>query len=516
MKLDDLQISKTSEEFLEKHLEISGTSRGWAAACCPYHEDDRASFSINLSSGNWFCRGCDVKGKFKELVDKLGIRDFKPFPVARYVYESAAKQPKFVVVRYFPKTFRQFAVGADGLLSNNNPLALKILYRLPELIRTPKDTVIYLVEGEKDADTLHSLGYCATTNAGGANSWSSDHGKFLSGRRVVAIPDNDAAGESWLTKVRSSVKLFGILALPEGVKDVTDWILQGQKIESLPLEKTADVVVLNPLSELQTGFEVIVQNQKFPPIIKCGIAGLDAAGFFREGGIMAVGGRPSMGKSSLVAQLAGFIAKEKRCLVMPFEEDSETFIRRILLQEGVIKKIDDTYNPDEVREKVPQLENLKFMKENPTHIHKLKERLEAVLTEHQIDVVFLDHLQELCVSSAPSLHHAMTTILQVLKELRDKYHFTLIMALQLRRPDPRAGVPKMPEMTEARDSGTIEGVCWGMIMLHHPKYYDPNENDHIFLGVKKNRYGKRNLSVRLIWNEDRMKFEDAPAFDSWD
>ena len=46
----------------------------------------------------------------------------------------------------------------------------RVLYRLPELLARP-DEPVYVVEGEKDADRLASMGLLATTNSGGAGKW---------------------------------------------------------------------------------------------------------------------------------------------------------------------------------------------------------------------------------------------------------------------------------------------------------------------------------------------------------
>ena len=50
----------------------------------------------------------------------------------------------------------------------------RVLYRLPELLARPDETV-YVVEGEKDADRLASLGLLATTNSGGAGKWQDQY-----------------------------------------------------------------------------------------------------------------------------------------------------------------------------------------------------------------------------------------------------------------------------------------------------------------------------------------------------
>ena len=41
-----------------------------------------------------------------------------------------------------------------------------MLYRLVEVLEAP---IVFIVEGEKDVETLRSHGFVATTNAGGAN-----------------------------------------------------------------------------------------------------------------------------------------------------------------------------------------------------------------------------------------------------------------------------------------------------------------------------------------------------------
>ncbi len=55
---------------------------------------------------------------------------------------------------------------------------------------------VFIVEGEKDADTLASLGLVATTNPGGAGKWRREYNGYLASRKVIILPDNDEAGEN--------------------------------------------------------------------------------------------------------------------------------------------------------------------------------------------------------------------------------------------------------------------------------------------------------------------------------
>ena len=68
------------------------------------------------------------------------------------------------------------------------------MYRLPELVKAVKDGYpVYIVEGEKDVETLRELGYTATT-AGSANDWKKEYAAYFTGARVVILPDNDKPG----------------------------------------------------------------------------------------------------------------------------------------------------------------------------------------------------------------------------------------------------------------------------------------------------------------------------------
>lgn len=79
------------------------------------------------------------------------------------------------------------------------------IYRLPEVAAAIQagDTV-YVVEGEKDADTLAGWGYCGTTSPMGADHWERGHSEHLRGANVVIIPDADASGEKYCQAIVDS------------------------------------------------------------------------------------------------------------------------------------------------------------------------------------------------------------------------------------------------------------------------------------------------------------------------
>ena len=75
------------------------------------------------------------------------------------------------------------------------------LYRLPFLRELGDNETIFIVEGEKAADALISIGIEATTSSGGAKAPSKTNWTPLAGRSVMIWPDNDPSGFAYAETV---------------------------------------------------------------------------------------------------------------------------------------------------------------------------------------------------------------------------------------------------------------------------------------------------------------------------
>lgn len=126
----------------------------------------------------------------------------------------------------------------------------RVPYRLPELVAADRAEIVFVCEGEKDADRLVALGKVATTNPGGAGKFTADLGQFLRGRRVVALQDNDAAGEAHVASVLAAVGGIAEVSVslllpslpPKG--DVSDWLDRGGDVAELG--RLAEVALSQP------------------------------------------------------------------------------------------------------------------------------------------------------------------------------------------------------------------------------------------------------------------------------
>ena len=140
----------------------------------------------------------------EEKKDEL-IPDWE-HPDKVYSYTDEEGRELFQVVRLHykdgkpGKTFRQRVHDPKDPKANKQGYVNSVpadirdstLYQLPEVIRAIADgKAVYVVEGEKDADTLARLGFTATCNPGGAGKWREGYSRRLQGADVIILPDCD-------------------------------------------------------------------------------------------------------------------------------------------------------------------------------------------------------------------------------------------------------------------------------------------------------------------------------------
>ena len=218
-------------------------------ARCPAHEDKVQSLQVtersDLSSWVHCHAGCprdDILAALGITFADLFAKEEPPEISATYDYRDMAGKLLYQAVRYNPKSFKQRRPKPDGSGWTWNMAAVKgklVAYRLNEL---KGQTHVVVVEGEKDADRLISLGVSATTNIGGAKKWTPAVTESLvqAGiQKVIILPDNDEAGKTHADHVRGMIRAGGITArvVPlDGLPvhgDVSDWLAGSGTIEQI-------------------------------------------------------------------------------------------------------------------------------------------------------------------------------------------------------------------------------------------------------------------------------------------
>lgn len=279
---------------------------GHAMGLCPFHGEENPSCSINVETGRFNCFGCSEKGsifdfymkkhgvdfstalsdlrkiagtndqpkrrrrrqavqQFFDPVDIGSIRHYelgKPDDIYTYTCEQGARHYLYVC-RFnhdgdgHEKTFRQCRPdGKGGVVWSVTGIKL-VPYGLLELA---KSKYCFLVEGEKDVESLKRIGLVASCNPMGAGKWQDEFNKHFKGKKVAILPDNDEQGHSHALKVAMSLHDIAtpikIVDLPGLLNkgDVTNWLEDSHtKDELLSLARQTEE--WEPESQVEEGVD---------------------------------------------------------------------------------------------------------------------------------------------------------------------------------------------------------------------------------------------------------------------
>ena len=211
-----------------------------------------------------------------------------------WTYHDATGKPVGLVVRWnLPnggKDIRPVARQADawqiGAMPEPRPL-----YRLPEVLKASR---VIVCEGEKAADAARSLGFTATTSAGGAQAAGKTDWRPMAGKEVWLLPDNDLAGRKYddtaanfLLKLSPAtvMKIIELPGLPEG-GDIVDWIdahgdaaePETMRAEIEALARYVEPIAINSAANNEAQFQPFPVDALPEPIQGFVVAGAKAIG----------------------------------------------------------------------------------------------------------------------------------------------------------------------------------------------------------------------------------------------
>jgi RecA-family ATPase len=198
------------------------------------------AFKPNGGNGHRRASDEDIAAALMAAVQTRNDNKPKGRVVATYDYTDADGKLLYQVLRLEPKSFRQRRPDGNGGFIWSLGEVRRVLYRWPGVLKFP-DATIFLTEGEKDADRVASLGYCATCVAG--SKWTPECAQALAGRDVIILEDNDGPGHvKALTAAQAlhgTAKSVRIVLLPDlpDKGDLSDWL----DADPHRAEKLADV-----------------------------------------------------------------------------------------------------------------------------------------------------------------------------------------------------------------------------------------------------------------------------------
>lgn len=253
----------------------------------------------------------------------------------------------------------------------------------------------------------------------------------------------------------------------------------------------------------------------------------DMLGGFNPGEMTIIAARPSMGKTAFVLNLMSNAAlnrpehfdHEPSVLFFSLEMGRLSIVQRMLCAEARVDahkmrtgRIDPSSYAD-LTEAAGRLSNTKlFIDDTPgLSIMGLRSRARRVKHQHGLDMIVIDYLQ-LMTAKAESRQQEISVISRSLKELARELEVPLIALSQLSR-GVESREDKRPQLSDLRESGSIEQDADVVLMLYRGEYYNQTEENKgkAEVIIAKQRNGPTGR-VGLQFFGNIMRFENpAPS-----
>ena len=207
---------------------------------CPIHDDSTQSLCITEKDGK-ILMNCFAGCRTQDILWAVGLQESDLFntsstsdrpPSVEYLYTPDLKKVRFYVLNNgeWKKTFcwkhrnanSSWEKGTGGLpiplyrqnqleftpIIIDEPMSWDAVINEPDAPETTKLPPVYIVEGEKDADTMNEkLGLTAVSSPHGGTSgkldskWRDEWNSLFADRDVVLLPDNDEVGVAFADMV---------------------------------------------------------------------------------------------------------------------------------------------------------------------------------------------------------------------------------------------------------------------------------------------------------------------------
>ncbi len=498
---------------------------------------------------------------FQQAVEWLAQRMLAaPAPPTRrikeiYDYQNEKRATQHQTIRYEPKGFSQRRPDGDGhwvwglsageYWQNQRgdwykcqagktgrlwPAAETVLYRLPELIAADPRETIWIVEGEKDVETLRAKRLSATCNPMGAGAWKESYNNYLKNRRVVIIPDQDqnGAGQKHARDVWQNVKSEAaeahICQLPKG-KDTTEFFeLGGTRDEflNLPVAEDAPAVVGN-MSVLIQALMTELDEYQSGKIIDLPLPWPELNATFYGRGIPPktlglLSSRMGVGKSFFILNLALCVAGYQRDKQYPvFILNTEMTYSKIIRRVFASLSRDSSLTVSHDKKK---MENLEFefaesLARLPIHftdagtmaIAEAVQIIEQQAPRHKLIIV--DHIGGL--KTEQKRFEALPELAAKLQSIAQREGMVIFLATHLKTGEDR------DIMAYSREIENVADISWSLtrsinsdVCLVKSCYGGEQERMvNLILNVRKNRDAISDVKIGFWFDGDTLQLSDA-------
>ena len=288
-------------------------------------------------------------------------------------------------------------------------------------------------------------------------------------------------------------------------------------------------IVRMALDELETK-----KNQEGLTGVPSGFTNLDrVTSGWQPTELIILAARPAMGKTAFVVSALRNAAVDhgKPVAIFSLEMSSVQLVNRLIAAEAEIdsEKIrKGTLAPHEwtqLHHKIQRLTEAPiFIDDTPAlSILELRAKCRRLKAQHDIQMVVIDYLQLMSGDTSNgrmggNREQEIASISRALKNLAKELNVPVIALSQLSRAVETRGGDKKPQLSDLRESGSIEQDADMVCFLYRPEYYnitaDENGNSTAGIGeviIAKNRSGSLD-TIQLRFISKFTKFCDLDSY----
>ena len=242
--------------------------------------------------------------------------------------------------------------------------------------------------------------------------------------------------------------------------------------------------------------------------------------------LIVIAARPSMGKTALALNIATHVAKtqNKTVAVFSLEMAKEQLALRLLCAEagvnlqGIRQGYVDRGDMDRIAMAASELYKLPmYFDDTPTmNVLQMRGKARRLRAEHGLDLILVDYMQLVAgYGRFENRNQEISQVARSLKTLARELRIPVIACSQLSRA-VESRHPRRPQLSDLRESGSIEQEADVVAFIYRPSYYGDQElraadyldtDKHIAeIILAKQRNGPTGVA-RLAWIDEFVRFE---------
>jgi len=252
-----------------------------------------------------------------------------------------------------------------------------------------------------------------------------------------------------------------------------------------------------------------------------------------KGEFVVIAGRPSMGKTAFALSLIentamsspDWLGRAPNVLLFSLEMGRLSLVERMLCSRARVESHRlrmGTLSQEERDDLVSAADELRrtsvFIDDSPSlTLMAMRSRARRIQAQHGLDLVLVDYLQLLNCPGSENRQQEISSIARSLKSLARELDVPVVALAQLSRQVENRDPPR-PQLSDLRESGSIEQDADVVMMLYRPEYYsqqrgvEEGQEDESLRGlaeviVAKHRNGPTG-SAKLQFFQNYTRFEN--------